>query len=135
MSEHTPGPWIVRDRRRAPLPNIQILSGATEIARVSHVHMRDDLSPRKWTHEEADSLDSIGLANALLIAAAPELLEAAIKAAAFIKEIMAFYGDGLDVLGWHLNGDAEPWDNFFDCCMNGSEEALQAAIAKAEGRL
>ncbi len=62
-----PTPWEVDDRRNAPLPNIRIMCGENEIAQVSSIHMRDDLSPRKWTHEQADEVDATGLANAALI--------------------------------------------------------------------
>jgi hypothetical protein len=74
---HTPGPWKVEDRRKAPIKNIRIVgNGGHEVAEVSDVHQRDHLSPRKWSDEEANAIDAEGLANAQLIAAAPDLLAA-----------------------------------------------------------
>lgn len=46
------------------------------------------------------------------------------KAADFIDGIMSFYGQNLMVFNWHLNGEGEPWDNFFDDNMDGDELEL-----------
>lgn len=71
-------------------------------------------------------------ANAYLLWAAPALYAASVKAHTFIKDLMEFYGQGLDVLNWHQNGDAEPLDSFIDGTGDGTElESLSAAIAKA----
>ena len=102
MSTPTPGPWEVQDRRRAPLPNIRIKSGSHEVAQVSDVHMRDD-HWHDWTHKEADAVDAEGLANARLIAAAPELRDA-------LREILAI-----------TDRKHDAWDK------------ARAALAKAEG--
>jgi hypothetical protein len=32
----------------------------------------------------------------------------------FVEAIMSFHGSGLQVYGWHLNGDPEPLDNFIE---------------------
>ncbi len=48
----------------------------------------------------------------------------------FISAIMKFYGQGLQVTNWHQNGDAEPWDNFFDENMQGNElEEIQSFLS------
>jgi hypothetical protein len=62
-----------------------------------------------------------------------DLLAASKKALEFMNSIMSHYGTNLKVLNYHLNGDAEPWDNFFDENMYGNErELLRNAIEKAE---
>jgi hypothetical protein len=72
-------------------------------------------------------------ANARLISAAPELLEACIKAYEAIDAILDFQERGLMVHGWHLNGDSEPFDNFIDENMVGNElELLYKAIQKVK---
>jgi hypothetical protein len=71
---HTPGPWVVEDRRNAALKNIRIVSGSHEIGEVSDVHQRDYQGSFNGDHKAADALDAIGLANARLIAASPDLL-------------------------------------------------------------
>lgn len=64
-----------------------------------------------------------------------DLLAACVKAEKFIDAIMSFYGEGLDVVNWHKNGDPEPLDNIIESNSDGSElESLRSAIAAAEGR-
>jgi hypothetical protein len=73
-------------------------------------------------------------ANARLIAAAPELLEALIKAKHYIEALESYYGKGLEVLGWHQNGDTIPLDRFFEDNTDGTEmDAVKAAISRATG--
>ena len=41
---------------------------------------------------------------------------------AFYDYWKEFYGIGLEIIGWHKNGEPEPFDNFFDSaceCMEG----------------
>lgn len=129
MSKHTPGPWSVPHFAR-PEVNCQCgyvlcdhLMGA-----ICTVHCSDNPSV-----ESGDNpLFEAACANARLIAAAPELLEACARAEKFIDAILSFYGQGLAVIHWHKNGDSEPLDNFIDDNSDGSElETLRAAIAKA----
>lgn len=39
------------------------------------------------------------------------------KCFSFIKYWSDLYGEGLQVYGWHLNGDPEDFDNFYDSAM------------------
>jgi hypothetical protein len=73
---HTPGPWTVEDRRNAPLKNIRVVVRTHEVCQVSDVHQRDYQGNFTGDHKAADALDAVGLANARLIAAAPDLLAA-----------------------------------------------------------
>ena len=70
--KHTPGPWRVEDRRHAALKNIRVVAGYHDICWVSDVHQRDYQGSFTGDHEAADRLDALGIANAQLIAAAPE---------------------------------------------------------------
>ena len=82
----------------------------------------------EWHSEEL-------FANAHLFAAAPDMLAALKLALKQIKETQdALLGQGLQVAGWHLNGDLEPVESFFSDSDCGAVEAIEAAIAKAEGR-
>ena len=62
-----------------------------------------------------------------------ELLDQLKKARAEISALWDFYGRGLEVKGWHLNGDLEPLDTFFEENRNCELSEIDAAIAKAEG--
>lgn len=74
-------------------------------------------------------------ANARLIAAAPDLLVACEKAERVLDALFSFYGQGLEVVNWHLNGDTEPLDNFIDDNSDGTElELLRTAIAATKGQ-
>ena len=35
-----------------------------------------------------------------------------------------FYGTGLEIANWHLNGSTEPFDNFFDAAVSASQNIL-----------
>lgn len=65
-------------------------------------------------------------------ALARELVEALKKAHEYIGDINSFYGQGLQVHEWHLNGTPEPLDNFIDS--NGgceAEEFVGRVLTKA----
>lgn len=71
---------------------------------------------------EDDAMEPVSCDSKILVA-----LESAHK---FIEAIMSFYGTNLEVANWHMNGDLEHWDSFFDENMSGDElELLNAAIA------
>lgn len=84
----------------------------------------------------ADRNDDETIANAQLIATAPELLEVLSKLLSSYKELEeSMYGQGLTVNNWHKNGDVEPVDSFFDENINPLliEEA-QKVLSKALGK-
>ena len=43
-----------------------------------------------------------------------ELFETAIKAIKFKQYFDELYGQGLEIANWHLNGELEPFDNFYE---------------------
>ena len=43
-----------------------------------------------------------------------ELLEIVIKAIEFKQYFDEMYGKGLEIANWHLNGELEPFDNFYE---------------------
>lgn len=43
-----------------------------------------------------------------------------VKALKYFKEYFdELYGEGLEIANWHLNGDLEPFDNFYDSAVDG----------------
>ena len=51
-----------------------------------------------------------------------------VDAIALLKELSTFkdyfgslYGQGLEVVNWHLNGTTEPFDNFYESAIEESE--------------
>ena len=72
------------------------------------------------------------LSNATLIAAAPELLEALQTVTRQYNDLLdSLYGKNIGVVGWHLNGDHEPFDTFIDDNDEGGLELAEKAINKA----
>lgn len=43
-----------------------------------------------------------------------ELFKMAIKAIKFKEYFDEMYGKGLEIANWHLNGELEPFDNFYE---------------------
>ena len=43
-----------------------------------------------------------------------ELFEMAINAIKFKQYFDELYGQGLEIANWHLNGELEPFDNFYE---------------------
>lgn len=39
----------------------------------------------------------------------------------FYEYFMELYGDGLEILNWHLNGETEPLDSFIDAAVEYME--------------
>ena len=70
--------------------------------------------------------------DANLITAAPELLTACITALKQIQDLdSALNHKNHSVAGWHLNGELEPVENFFNENDCGAVEKLTNAICKA----
>lgn len=116
--KHTPGPW-----KLGKTPDSIITDPTPET--------RPDLIG--WYGGDVVA-ETVGPNDRHLISAAPDLLIACQKAYATLDAIMGFYGQNLQVYGWHLNGDPEPFDNFIDENTDGDEmELLYKAMAKARG--
>lgn len=102
MDKHTPGPWTVTEAT-----NYFGITGKTQVARTS-------ISP------QSPDQRVVGLANARLIAAAPELLDA-LKGAQEIAGLIRELDDCLPSERVGLETELE-----------AIEEAINAAISKAE---
>lgn len=118
MSAHTPGPWVVHQR-----PNEPIEYG-------HHVTTADGLTVCSVTYQLPESVDgkvveARRIANARLIAAAPELLEALGTLAAFPLESFNYANDPDSKEIFGANGE---WT-----LTVGVIRKARAAIAKATG--
>ncbi len=70
--------------------------------------------------------------NAKLIASAPELLEALQMVTTQFEDLLhSLYGQNIDVIGWHKNGETQSFDSFIDDNDDGGLEKAQQAINKA----
>ncbi|WP_302736390.1 hypothetical protein [uncultured Desulfovibrio sp.] len=69
-----------------------------------------------------------------LFAAAPAMRAALEQARDSLNALSSLCGSGLDVMNWHLNGEAEPFDNLVeaDACA-AALEAVQSALAQSNG--
>lgn len=132
MSERkwTKGPWVAEVVEgnsggwRSMEQSIVIQSGETLIA--SYV-----TSYCEYPETNAESA-----ANARLIAAAPDLYDALLLTTRYITAVESFLGQGLEVEGWHMNGDKELFDNFFTENRGDFDLAkARAALQRAEGEL
>jgi hypothetical protein len=125
---HTPGPWKIKPSEVGT--EILIIAPYSEKEKD-----RYPASEGKWIASTRMYSQEEHIFNARLIASAPDLLEACIKAYESLDAITDFIGRNLEVTGWHLNGDAEPFDNFINENMDGNElEILYKAIQKAKGK-
>lgn len=122
--KHTPGPWL-RDDCSGLDCDVRAASGRK-------VALCWGLASNNATNYRADYRAECD-ANAHLIAAAPELLEALSK---LLNEVDGLIGESAGVVGLHLNGDIAPWSDLEE---GGRFERLssmskaRAAIAKATG--
>lgn len=97
-AKHTPGPWSYEMRHDT-----------------NYAHITCDI-------RGGDNLRGYcGEANARLIAASPELLEA-------LQNMLGIVEDSSGVYGYHLNGELSEWDEFAD-----EINSARTAIAKALG--
>lgn len=86
-----------------------------------------------WSTDNTEHIYAATLPEEVLLLHLEKLLVASKRAAAVLDALKSFYGQGLSVVGWHLNGDEEMLDSFFDDNMDGTElTELKAAIAEAE---
>ena len=99
---HTPGPWRMEEFRKGSyLVTARNAGTAREGIVAQHVP---------------------GIANARLIAAAPELLEC-------LQHIQGIVSESQGVAGWHQNGKIASWDELGIC------EEVNAVLAKARGEV
>lgn len=119
MSGHTPGPW------RAVMDSWAVLNDGTRAVvagdpndHCQHIAYVSAILPRKRT-TSFDAPDADRDANARLIAAAPELLEACETALAFYQRLFGVPADSMSV-----KHASEAKEMFAE---------LSAAIAKAKG--
>lgn len=111
MSKHTEGPWIHRHR---------IIQDGTGGSREdSVVHYRNE-APHGETRDEYICRRVTSEADAKLIAAAPDLLEAA-------KKVMMRWADYIHFIDWRGESDK------YVAQAREYGKMLKAAIAKAEG--
>ncbi|MEN9885514.1 MAG: hypothetical protein RL758_92 [Pseudomonadota bacterium] len=103
---HTPGPWYVSKE----FDGTSIKAGM--------FHVTHTIKACGFHEPEVDK--AVTQANARLIAAAPDLLEA-------LKKMVDIASDSRGVAGYHLNGEIAEWDEFPEW------QAACAAIAKATG--
>lgn len=66
--------------------------------------------------QKLDNVSSVDCTNDVLslIADSSDTIK---KCVSFIKYWSDLYGKGLQVHGWHLNGDPEDFDSFYDSAM------------------
>ena len=47
------------------------------------------------------------------------ILSQIIEALRFKEYFDSLYGQGLEIANWHMNGELEPFDNFYDAALDG----------------
>ena len=113
---HTPGPWEIMESA-----NALVVMGANS----KHVVIVPLFREHEWNKEEWEGLNleeknKVSIANARLIAAAPELLEC-------LEHIQGIVSESQGVAGWHQNGQVASWDEL------GLREEIDGVLAKAGG--
>ena len=123
MSKHTKGPWeVVRTDAGIIVRTESVKKTRAGASRYAAIGGFDRSDPEQLAE---------ALANARLIAAAPELLEALIE---LVGEIELLASESSGVAGLHPNGDVAEWEEIlpggrFEWL--GSLERAESAIAKA----
>ena len=105
------GPWLSKDG----FPTKHLVGAATFL----------NQAREGWPHAIERAIEAEALNR--------DLVEALKRAHEYIGGINSFYGQGLQVYGWHLNGAPEPLDNFIDS--NGgceAEEFVGRVLTKAK---
>jgi len=108
MPKHTPGPWEAR--------TFLVMGGENMRDRICHVGTSTSLGPQR-------SKETV--ANAQLIAAAPDLLEAAKLAVAYDDLLLKHQGPVTTLLA----GDVEEIDSAYDAWAAAMRSALSKATA------
>lgn len=80
------------------------------------VIMNMDLNSVVDLIQKLDNVSSVDCTNDVL-SLIVDSSDALKKCALFIKYWSDLYGEGLQVYGWHLNGDPEDFDSFYDSAM------------------
>lgn len=115
--KHTPGPWI---------------DGNTLDSIIVKTDNPETDSDKFYGGEVI--CESVAKRNKPIIKAAPEMFEALKDA---YKELDALwdvlYGKNMTVNNWHLNGDTEPVDSFFDSNSCDALNSIKSAIESATG--
>lgn len=78
--------------------------------------MKMDINSIADLVEKLDNVSSVDCTNDVLslIVDSSDTIK---KCASFIKYWSELYGKGLQVYGWHLNGEPEDFDSFYDSSM------------------
>lgn len=119
----TKGDWIVTTDFREPT----IINESNQIIFTHNKACFDneDELHKYYSHNKM-------MSNAKLIAAAPELLEALQSVTTQFNDLLnSLYGQNMNIVGWHLNGDYETFDSFIDDNNEGGLELADKAINKA----
>lgn len=127
---HSPGPWFIRVPPHSS-SDLHVYAKYTEKEKIKYPGSsgRFLANVRRYDVHTQE-------ANARLISAAPELLEACIKAYEAIDSILDFKERGLMVQGLNIHGSLEPFDNFINENMEGNElELLYKSIQKVKGEI
>ena len=66
--------------------------------------------------QKLDNVSSVDCTNDVL-SSIVESSDAIKKCISFIKYWSDLYGEGLQIYGWHLNGNPEDFDNFYNSAM------------------
>lgn len=125
MSKHTPGPWMRRPEARLMRDGIQI--STEDQTRIAYVQPDDTMEIENGIIVECCSVTQ--RANASLIAAAPDLLEALRAAQQELADVRLILEAGADfqmgVKGKHRD---------LIRILREADASASAAIAKAEGK-
>lgn len=78
--------------------------------------MNMDLNSIADLVDKLDNVSSVDCTNDVL-SLIVDSSDAIKKCVSFIEYWTNLYGEGLQVYGWHLNGDPEEFDNFYNSAM------------------
>lgn len=105
------------------------ISEATGRALQQAEQERDDA--KEYFRIKQDQVWALDKERTYLREANTAIREALVKAGSFLERIMSFYGQDLQVLGWHMNNQTVPWDDFFDNnCAHDAVESVQSILSR-----